>query len=93
MARSTAEIQADIAVTRQSIERQLESMQRKVPDRWWTPYALLGGAALVGLVLSRVPVARMVGYGARGVQTGITVATTLAAIDRFLATRRARRAA
>jgi hypothetical protein len=80
-------------VTRQSIEHQLERMQRKVPDRWWTPYALLGAAAVLGLVLSRVPVARIVGYGARGVQTGITVATTLAAIDRFLATRRAQRAA
>ena len=44
MARRPAEIQADIAVTRRVIEHQLDAIQRKVPNRWWTPYAVLAGA-------------------------------------------------
>ena len=44
MARSTAEIQAEIAVTRRLIEKQLDAVRRRLPDRWWTPYAVLAGA-------------------------------------------------
>jgi hypothetical protein len=88
MARSPAEIQADIAVTRQVIEHQLDAIQRKVPNRWWTPYAVFAGALATGFVLSRLPLSRAVGMGARTVQTGMTVATTLAAVDRFIAERR-----
>ena len=54
MARSPAEIQADIAVTRRVIEHQLDSIQRKVPNRWWTRYAVLAGALATGFVLSRL---------------------------------------
>jgi len=35
-----------------------------------------------------MPLLRIVGLGARGVQTAIAVAGTVAAVDRFLATRR-----
>jgi hypothetical protein len=48
MARSTAEIQADIAVTRRMVEHQLEGLSRRVPNRWWMPYAILGGAHVAG---------------------------------------------
>jgi hypothetical protein len=89
MARSTAEIQADIAVTRRLIEHQLDAIERRLPRTWWMPYALLGGAFVVGLALSRVPLLSLMGVGARAVQTGLTVATTVAAVDRFVAGRRA----
>ncbi len=93
MARSTAEIQADIAVTRRVIEHQLEAIERKVPRQWWVPYAAFAGALALGVVMSRIPLTRLVGAGARSVQTGLAVASTLAAVDRFLAERRRLRAA
>lgn len=89
MARSTAEIQADIEVTRRLIEQQLDAIQRRVPRTWWMPYALFAGALVTGLVLSRVPLLRVLNVGARTLRTGVTVATTVAAVDRFVAGRRA----
>jgi hypothetical protein len=88
MARSPAEIQADIALTRRVIETQLDAISRKVPRAWWTPLAFGAGALVLGVVLSRVPFLKLVGVGARTVQTGITVAGTVAAVDRFLAQQR-----
>jgi uncharacterized protein DUF3618 len=88
MARSPAEIQADIALTRQHIERDLDALERRVPRRWLTPYAVFGGAIVVGLALSRVPVLRLVEAGARAVRTVVTVAVTVAVLDRFVAERR-----
>jgi hypothetical protein len=89
MARSTAEIQADIALTRRLIEAQLDAIERRLPRAWWMPYAVVAGALTVGLLMSRVPLTALVRAGARTVQTGITVATTVAALDRFIAGRRA----
>ncbi len=93
MARSTAEIHADIALTRRLVERRLDALHRRVPHAWWTPLVMLGGALVAGVVLSRLPFLRIVGTGAKTVQTGIQVAGTVAAVDRFLAEQRARRAA
>src|SRR5436309_1610111 len=45
-------------------------------------------ALAVGFLLSRMPIGRVVGISARAVQTGLAVATTLAAVDRFVAERR-----
>ena len=87
MARSTTEIQADIAVTRRLIETQLDALRRRLPDRWWTPYAVLAGALVAGVLISRVPMFTLVGTGARAVQAGLAVASTVAAVDRFLAER------
>lgn len=91
MARRTDEIQADIALTRQLLERQLDALTRRLPRRWWMPYAAFAGALGVGLLLSRVPLGALVNTGARTVRTGLTVASTLAAVDRFMAARRADR--
>jgi hypothetical protein len=88
MARSTTEIQADIAVTRRRIESRLEAIDRRLPHAWWTPLALLGAAFVAGVLLARVPFLRLVRTGASTVQTGIAVAGTVAAVDRFLAERR-----
>ena len=88
MARSPAEIEADIAVTRRVIERQLDALGHVVEGRWWAPYAVVAGAFAVGFLLSRMPIGRVIGISARAVQTGLAVATTLAAVDRFVAERR-----
>jgi len=88
MARSPAEIQADIAVTRRVIERQLDALGHAVEGRWWASYAVIAGGFAVGFVLARMPIGRVVGISARAVQTGLAVATTLAAVDRFVAERR-----
>lgn len=93
MARRTAEIHADIAVTRRQIEGRLDGLRRRVPDRWWIPYAVLAGALVAGAVLSRVPLLKLVGTGARAVQASLTIASTVAAVDRFLAERPPRRKA
>jgi hypothetical protein len=93
MARSPAEIQADIALTRDVIERQLDALTPRVPRAWWAPWLVGAGALGVGLVLSKIPVLPLVGLGARAVQTSIAVAGTLAAVDRFLAEQRRRRLA
>ncbi len=88
MARSPAEIEADIAVTRRVIERQLDALGHVVEGRWWAPYTVVAGAFAVGFLLSRMPMGRVIGISARAVQTGLAVATTLAAVDRFVAERR-----
>ncbi len=90
MARSTAEIQADIVVTRQHIERQLDAMQRRLPSRAWLPYALVAAGLVGGLVLARIPILRVLRVGARSVHTGLAVASAAAAMNRFLGARRGR---
>ena len=87
MARSTAEIQAEIAVTRRRIERQLETLRRRVPDRWWVPYAVLAGGLVVGAIAARVPIVKLVGTSTRVVRAGFAVASAVAAVDRFMAQR------
>lgn len=88
MARSPAEIQADIALTRAVIEDRLDALSRRVPRTAWLPWLVGAGALGLGLLLSRLPVLRTIGLGARAVQTGIAVAGTVAAVDRFLAAHR-----
>ena len=41
MARSPAEIQADIALTRAVIENQLEALSRRVPNTRWAPWLVV----------------------------------------------------
>jgi hypothetical protein len=54
------------------------------------PYALVLGGLASGILVSRIPLFRLVGVGARTVQTGLAVASTVAAVDRFLAERQRR---
>jgi hypothetical protein len=84
MARSTAEIQADIEMTRHAIEAHLDALRAKIPSRWWVPYVLVGGALVIGVVLSRLPLLPVLRTGARTVQTGVAVATTAAAVQKFV---------
>jgi len=88
MARSPAEIQAEIAVTRRHVERQLDAVERRLPRGWWVPYASAAGALAGGLLLSRVPFFRLVGVGTRAIQTGLAVAPTVALIRRYVAEHR-----
>jgi uncharacterized membrane protein YfcA len=83
MARNTAEIQAEIAVTRDVIESRLDALQRRAP-RLWIALGLLGAGAVVGAVLGRVPILRVLGVSARALQAGIGVVTAVAAIRHVL---------
>ena len=87
MARSPAQIQTDIAVTRRMIEQRLDQLRRRVPDRWWMPYAMLAGALVAGAILSRVPLLKLVGTGTRAVNAGLMIASTASAVDRFVTER------
>jgi len=91
MARSSDEIQADIALTRRQIEHRLDALQRQVTYGWWLPYALLAGGLVAGALLARVGLFGLLGGGARAIQTGLSAAAAIAAIDHFLAERRADR--
>jgi hypothetical protein len=75
------------------IEQRLDDVERYLPHQRATRLAWLAGAVVVGLLLSRIPLLRLVGTGARTVQTGLTVAGTVAAVDRFLAEQRGGRLA
>ena len=88
MARSPAEIQADIALTRRVIERQLDALIQGVAWMWRQPWAVVAAGLTLGLALSRVSLVRLVGSGARAARTAIAVAGAAAAIDRFLSPRR-----
>jgi hypothetical protein len=70
------------------IERQLDALEHAVEGRWWAPWAIVGGSLAVGFLLARLPLGRVVGISARAIQTGLAVASTLAAVDRFIADRR-----
>lgn len=87
MARSTAEIQADIALTRHAIEAHLDALRGRLRYRWWIPLAVVGGALAAGVLLSRVPVLRLLNTGARVVQTGVAVAGAVAAAQQLLSGR------
>ena len=93
MARSPAEIQADMAFTRRVIERQLDALTPHVSRAWRRPGLMVAGGLALGFALSRVPLLRLVGTGARVVQVGLAIAGTAAAVDHFLSTRRSRPAA
>jgi hypothetical protein len=85
MARSTAEIQADIALTRHAIEAHLDALQARIPRRWWTPCAVVGGAFAAGFLFAQMPVLRilvLMGVGARTLHKGVSLAKTLAATQR-----------
>ena len=51
---------------------------------------MLAGALVVGAVIAQVPLFKLVGTSARVVQAGLTLVSTVAAVDRFLAERPAR---
>jgi hypothetical protein len=75
-------------VTRRLVERQLDAIEHRVPRGWWMPYVSVAGALALGFLMSRVPLLRLVGLGARTMQTGVTVAQTMAKVDRLVAERR-----
>ena len=55
MARSAGEVKADIAVTRQIIERDLDALHRHMPKRSSLSYSCLAGGLAAGLLLSQAP--------------------------------------
>src|SRR5207244_12303976 len=72
MARRPAEIQADIALTRRHIEAQLDQLEQRVTRRGRTLGLVLGGAFVAGLVLSQLPVLRLLRLTATLARAGAT---------------------
>jgi hypothetical protein len=73
------------------IERQLDALTPGVSRLWQRPWAVAAAGLAIGLALSRVPLMRLIGSGARAVQAGIAIAGTVAAVDRFFSERRSER--
>jgi len=86
MARRPAEIQADIALTRRHIETQLDGLEQRLTRRGRTLAFVLGGAFVAGLVLSQLPVLRLLRLTASLARAGATVAGTIAALGGMAAT-------
>jgi hypothetical protein len=70
------------------IERQLDVLTPRVPRARWAPWPIAAAALGVGLLMSRVPLLRLVSVSARTVQAAVAAAGTVAAVDRFVADRR-----
>jgi hypothetical protein len=73
-------------VTRRAIERQLDTLERRLTRRGWTLPLVLGGAFLAGLLLAQVPLTPVLRGVAGAVRAGATVAGTLAALGGAAAT-------
>src|SRR5712691_5963359 len=86
MARRPAEIQADIALTRRHIEAQLDHIEQRFTRRGRTLTLVLGGAFVAGLVLSRLPLMRLVRFTAGVARAGATAAGTITALGGMAAT-------
>jgi hypothetical protein len=82
-----------MALTRRVIERQLDTLTPHVARAWRRPGIMVAGGLALGFALSRVPLLRLVGTGARVVQAGLAIAGIAAAVDHLLSTRRTHRAA
>jgi hypothetical protein len=86
MARSPAEIQADITFTRRHIEAQLDDIEERLTRRGRTLTLVLGGAFVAGVILAQLPLARLLRLAAGVVRAGATVAGTVAALSGTAAT-------
>ena len=84
MARSTGEVQADIALMRRAIERKLDALHDRLPARWWLSYAWLAGGFATGLLLSRVPLLAMTASALRLAQLGLGLVATMKSVQHVL---------
>lgn len=87
MARSTGEVQADIALMRRVIERKLDALHSHLPKRWWLSYAWLAGGLGGGLLLSQVPLLALTASTLRLVQVGLGLVATVKSVQHVLDTR------
>jgi hypothetical protein len=85
MARSAGEVKADIALTRQVIERDLDALHLRVPKRSWVSYSWLAGGVAAGLLLSQAPLLTLVNGGLRIAQLGTAILAMVGTLERVLA--------
>jgi hypothetical protein len=83
MARSPAEIQAEIRLTRRAIEARLDAIEHQTSYRRWAPYALMGVAVVGGLALSRLPVLRLLTVGTRVLAGALTLLQVVDAVRKL----------
>jgi hypothetical protein len=85
MARSPAEIQAEIVLTRDDLASRLDALQRRAPRPAWLGLALVGAGLVAGVLLTRAPIARLLAVGARTFQAGLGIAAAVVTLRRALA--------
>jgi hypothetical protein len=93
LARSAAEIQAEIRLSRRAIEAHLDALDHRTAYRRWAPWVLGGSAVLVGLALSRLPVYRALRVTMGAMATLVTAARMVESGRRALADHRVTTAA
>jgi membrane protein len=76
-----SELETEVATAARVVEAQVVAIHR----RGWTPFVVLAGASMVGLALSKQPVAAIAEASADTVRTGLRVASAIAAVERFRA--------
>jgi membrane protein len=76
-----SELEAEVTTAARVVEAQVAAIRR----RGWTPFVVLAGASVVGLALSKRPVAAVAAVSADTVRTGLRVAGAIAAVERFRA--------
>jgi hypothetical protein len=86
MARSPAQIQADIALTRRDIETQLDHLEQRLTRRGQTLTLVLAGVLVAGLVLSQLPLMGLLRLTVGVARAGATMAGTIAALSGMAAT-------
>jgi hypothetical protein len=85
MARSPAEIQTEIVLTRDDLARGLDVLQRRVPGPAWLWPALLGAGLVAGVLLTRTPIGRLFAAAAQAIQVGLGIAAAVVTLRRALA--------
>jgi hypothetical protein len=89
LARSAAEIQAEIRLSRRAIEAHLDALEHRTRYRRWAPWLMGGSALLVGLALSRLPVYRALRLTMGTLAAMVTAAQMVESGRRALADHRA----
>lgn len=82
MARNPADIQAEIALTREVIARRLDALERRAPHPALLILGLVVAGALTGVVLTRLPVLTVLRIGIRTAQVGVGAASAVAMLRR-----------
>ena len=89
MGRDPLAIREDITLAGRALTDGFDGLRR----RGWLPFLTLGGALVAGLLLRRRPMREVANQSRSVVDRTLQVATALAALERYRARRRPRRAA
>jgi hypothetical protein len=90
VARRPYEIQAEIRLTRRAIEADLDALEQRFSYRRWAPFAVVGGAAILGLLVSRLPLLRVIRIASATIAAAATALRVIRAVREIVDRRRPR---